>query len=83
MWERDNECHEPNSSSCTSNTETKVFHCRTSVQCEQMRFDLNQMNNLGALGVVVMTYEQNTNDDTILYSLDDDESDLYNVNMAE
>ncbi len=41
------------------------------------------MNNLGALGVVVMTYEQNTNDDTILYSLDDDESDLYNVNMAE
>lgn len=39
------------------------------------------MNNLGALGVVVMTYEQNTNDDTILYSLDDDESDLYNVNM--
>ena len=28
-------------------------------------------------------YEQNTNDDTILYSLDDDESDLYNVNMAE
>ena len=41
------------------------------------------MNNLGALRVVVMTYEQNTNDDTILYSLDDDESDLYNVNMAE
>ena len=38
---------------------------------------------MGALGVVVMTYEQNTNDDTILYSLDDDESDLYNVNMAE
>ena len=41
------------------------------------------MSNLGALGVVVMMYEQNASDDTILYSLDDDDSDLYNVKIAE
>ena len=37
------------------------------------------MNLLGALGVVVMTYEQNASDDTSLYSLDDDSGGLYNV----
>ena len=30
-----------------------------------------------------MMYEQNASDDTILYSLDDDDSDLYNVKIAE
>ena len=40
------------------------------------------MNLLGALGVVVMTYEQNASDDTSLYSLDDDTGGLYNVGIT-
>ena len=41
------------------------------------------MNNSGALGVIVIMYEQTARDDSILYSLVDDTSDLYNASVAE
>lgn len=39
------------------------------------------MNQLGATGVVVMTYHQDSYADNTIYSLDDDKGDLWNVEV--